>query len=128
MADCTSFVSSAPKESENYICKHCSKKVVSKVKCADVFHPACFRQSSEQKKAICKHEPDQGTCDIDSHGKTRLSEENKLLKQMLADKNMIINDKEQLIQLLYEKIVWLETQINPINNRKKEKPQKNHNK
>ncbi|KAJ8971030.1 hypothetical protein NQ317_013963 [Molorchus minor] len=66
---------------------------------------------------MCKHELDQGICDINSHEKTYLKEENKLLKQMLADKNIIINDKEQLIQLSYEKIGHLETQIKIIGNK-----------
>lgn len=48
--------------------------------------------------------------------KTYVKEKNSPLKKMLADKYVIISNKEQLIKLVYEKIAYLEikTKLNQV--------------
>lgn len=87
-------------------CKYCLKKVINKVKCIKcehVFHPACLKQASELKKADCKHETDYTTNKFITE-ENFLKEENKLLRQIIQDKDTIINDKNSLIELLEYKI------------------------
>lgn len=111
------------KKSEK-ICNHCSKKVencVKCVKCNEIYHPACLRQSASRKSAVCIHEAeniDNITCETqdnenvtDETNLLRHKEENKLLRQMIEDKTVIIHDKETVIRLLEEKIAFLEEKL-----------------
>lgn len=106
--------SQAAAQEENLsICKFCSKKVINKVvcsRCGEIFHPACLKQASELKRTDCKHEPNKTSSEEKTaNGEDKyFSIENKLLKEIIQDKNTIINDKEQLISLLQQKITYLE--------------------
>lgn len=101
-------------------CKHCSKKVVNKVKCikcCEYFHPKCLKQSNEQRKTDCTHEADNKQTDDTTYltEENYLREENKLLRQISADKEAIIADKEKVISLLQEKIKYLEEKLTLLN-------------
>lgn len=114
MVPATSTLQQTSKENKNSVCKHCQRKVVNKVKCmkcGDLFHPACLKQASEYKNSECKHEPEHNQIDITLTEVDYLKEENRLLKQIVQDKDTIINDKESIIILLTDKIALLEEKM-----------------
>lgn len=113
MAGRTRSSSMQSAETSESICKHCSKKVLNKVKCVKckhVFHPTCLKQSADQKNPECRHEVDNLAYDKDEliTEEKFLKEENMLLKQIIKDKDTIIADKDFLIVLLRDKIASLE--------------------
>nr|XP_023024756.1 uncharacterized protein LOC111512822 [Leptinotarsa decemlineata] len=104
-------------EKADYICKHCQKKVVNKVtcdKCREWFHPACLKQARDLKKSECKHEMEQSMANIILTEEDFLREENKLLRQIIQDKDVIITDKESRIVMQNEKITYLENKLKQI--------------
>lgn len=113
MAGRTRSLSAQSAEISEFMCKHCSKKVLNKVKCSKcdhVFHPACLKQSAVQKNPECRHEVDNPSNNKDEFltETNFLKEENILLKQIIKDKDTIISDKDFLIELLRDKISLLE--------------------
>lgn len=118
MTDLTTQTLIISTEKGDITCKQCQKKVVKKVtcnNCNDVFHPACLKQARDQKKAGCKHEAkDTNQKDTILTEEDFLREENKLLRQILQDKDIIINDKEAIITLQNEKIAILEDRLKKI--------------
>lgn len=103
------------------ICKYCSKNVSTGLfceKCETVFHFSCAQRvktccgtniSANYEKQI------QSKCEVMKPRETDANnftlEENKLLKQIIRDKDIIICDKQHLISLLNEKICELEDKI-----------------
>lgn len=101
----------------NKICKSCNKKVVNSQKCKKCdakYHPSC----AQKIKQCCGLEINENENNITNLKVTEemfLCEENKLLRQIIADKDVIINDKEVIIKLLKSQITLLEEKLAHVN-------------
>ncbi|CAG9818936.1 unnamed protein product [Phaedon cochleariae] len=102
------------------LCKYCKNNVLtgpSCVKCNVPFHNSC----AKRVKVCCDMPLIENTqpehSDASLTEEAYLREENKLLKQIVTDKDTIINDKDSIISLLHDKITLLEEKLCRNNNK-----------
>lgn len=110
MAESESLMSERTKK----VCKYCKSNVLNGpecVKCNKLFHPSC----AKRVKVCCEVKLGENmrseNNDTFLTEEAYLKEENRLLKQIVADKDIIISDKENIILLLNEKIITLEEKL-----------------
>lgn len=92
------------------ICKTCNKKVVGSEecnKCGAKYHPSCALRI----KQCCGLEIKENKTNLKMTEEIFLHEENKLLRQIIEDKDVIINDKEVIITLMKGQIALLEEKL-----------------
>ncbi|CAH0546858.1 unnamed protein product [Brassicogethes aeneus] len=91
-------------------CKHCKKIVVNCVKCQELFHPACIRQSAAARNAECQHIIEEAESEVGlRHLEKQLYEKeigylNRIVQE-LEEKNKILSKN---CDLLKEKVLNLE--------------------
>ncbi|KAG5888734.1 hypothetical protein JTB14_023809 [Gonioctena quinquepunctata] len=124
MASAASPVSDLSNKIEVSTCKYCKKSVTNKVKCVkckEVFHPSCFKQSCQRKNVICEHiTTDDRNQSYKPSNECSLEKENNLLKRIIEEmesKNSILHEN---CNLLKDKISYLQKQIDYNNPNKNE--------
>lgn len=98
-------------------CKNCKSNVVNGricLKCLSIYHNSCATKTKSCCDEIIQEEftyvfkTNNEVNDVALTEEDYLKEENKLLKQIIKDKDIIIKDKEDIITLLNEKIISIE--------------------
>ncbi|KAG5888193.1 hypothetical protein JTB14_016409 [Gonioctena quinquepunctata] len=94
MASATSPVSDLPNKIEVSTCKYCKKSVTNEVKCVkckEVFHPSCFKQSCQGNNVICEHiTTDDRNQSHKPSNECSLEKENNLLKRIIEEMETIV--------------------------------------
>nr|XP_023028525.1 uncharacterized protein LOC111516610 [Leptinotarsa decemlineata] len=94
------------------ICNYCKKNVSTGlccVTCESMYHSSCAKRVNSCCEVILSTKFQAPDYDSDTLSETSyLREENKLLRQIIMDKDTIIRNKDTLIALLSEKIILLE--------------------
>lgn len=93
-------------------CNYCKKSVNTGL-CCDICHCIYHNSCAKKAKLCCESVPTTKyqVSDLDLESLSEISylkEENKLLRQIIMDKDTIISDKDMLIVLLNEKITLIE--------------------
>lgn len=104
-------------------CNYCRKKVINGLccsKCEVLYHSRCAQRVKSCCNELLKEEI-KSDCNGAMTEEKYLKEENLLLRQIIQDKDCIINDKNSLITLLNDKVSHLEQPCHQSSNGSKNK-------